>query len=153
MTAEQIASRLDVGCSGNPVDRATGALEAVLTDTPRAETTAIILADVVLARALGWDHVLPLLAAGLRPLDLRKKGVDLQRACHQAIVIAADVAVGMAADLAHRGQALRAAAPKLRAEGSGLLSDRAARRLCNRLVALGVLRELTGRDSFRLYGV
>tara|TARA_R100000687_G_scaffold77703_1_gene70407 strand:+ start:278 stop:397 length:120 start_codon:yes stop_codon:yes gene_type:complete len=33
------------------------------------------------------------------------------------------------------------------------LSDRAARRLCDRLVDLGVVRELTGRDTFRLYGV
>ena len=33
------------------------------------------------------------------------------------------------------------------------MSDRAARRLCDRLVALGAVRELTGRDTFRLYGV
>lgn len=33
------------------------------------------------------------------------------------------------------------------------LPDRAARRLCDRLVDLGAVRELTGRDTFRLNGV
>lgn len=36
---------------------------------------------------------------------------------------------------------------------TGLMSDRAARRLCDRLVTLGVVRELTGRETFRLYGL
>jgi len=35
------------------------------------------------------------------------------------------------------------------AEPTALMSDRAARRLCDRQLALGALRELTGRDSLR----
>ena len=33
------------------------------------------------------------------------------------------------------------------------MTDRAARRFCDRLVELGVARELTGRPTFRLYGL
>jgi hypothetical protein len=33
------------------------------------------------------------------------------------------------------------------------MSDRAMRRLVDRLVALGVARELTNRPTFRLYGL
>nr|WP_268873933.1 DUF1403 family protein [Roseovarius atlanticus] len=32
------------------------------------------------------------------------------------------------------------------------MTDRAAWRFCDRLVELGVARELTGRSTFRLYG-
>ncbi|GAD55828.1 DUF1403 family protein [Limimaricola cinnabarinus] len=157
---------------GAPVARAAQVLEAVLAEAPRAETEVLILADAALARALGWDRIVPLLAIGLAPRDLRRKGEDLRRACHHAVAQAAARAAGLVQDLAPRAARLHAVAPKLRAKGAEaalalflaqdalapvaltpLMSDRAARRLCDRLVTLGALRELTGRDSFRLYGL
>jgi hypothetical protein len=145
-------------------------LELVLKERPRADVPALILADGALAQALGWDHVVPLLAAGLKRADLRKRGDDLRLACHHALLSSVVEAVRQAADLARRAAHLNAVAPKLRAKGSGEavemfltrdamapsalpLPDRAARRLCDRLVELGAVRELTGRDTFRLYGV
>jgi hypothetical protein len=171
VSAEQIALCLDA-TSGNPVDRAAAVLEAVLTDTPRAETAALILADAVLASSLGWDHLLPVLGLALRSRDLRLRGEDLRLACHQAVTACAGQALPMAADLTRRAAKLQAVAPKLRAKGAdravevflsrdalaptaltAFMSDRAARRLCDRLVDLGAVRELTGRETFRLYGV
>jgi hypothetical protein len=106
---------------------------------------------------------------GLKRADLRKRGDDLRLACHRALVSSAVEAVRLAADLARRAAHLKAVAPKLRAKAAGdavemflthdavapaalPLPDRAARRLCDRLVDLGAVRELTGRDTFRLYG-
>ena len=123
---------------------------------------------------------MPLLSVGLKRHDLRKTGDELRLACHQAVAASASEAVRMASDLTRRADRLRSVAPKLRAKGAGEavelflsrdalslspsvalagptpgvgMSDRAARRLCDRLVELGAVRELTGRDTFRLYGV
>lgn len=171
VSAERIALCLDA-IGRHPVDRAAGVIEAVLTELPRGETVALILADAVQAKSLGWDHVLPLLALGLKPRDLRLQGDDLRLACHRAVVIGAGQAVPLAAELARAAARLRAVMPKLRAKAAGravdlflardalapaaltaFMSDRAARRLCDRLADLGAVRELTGRDTFRLYGV
>lgn len=108
----------------------------------------------------------------LKSRDLRLRGDDLRLTCYRAIGTGAGQAVGLAADLARRAARLKAVAPRLRAKGAGravemflsqdavtpaglteVVSDRAARRMCDRLVELGVVRELTGRSAFRLYGV
>lgn len=168
--AEQIALCLDA-TGASPVDRAVRVIEAVLADRPRGETAALILADAVLSRALAWDHVVPLLALAFKARDLRLRGDDLRLACHRAARAGVGQALPLAADLARRAAGLRAVVPKLRAKPAGravdmflvrdalapgaldFMSDRAARRLCERLVDLGALRELTGRDTFRLYGL
>ena len=168
---DQIATWLDVG-RGAPVARAVSVLQAVLADRPRDTATALIIAEAALAQMLGWTHLNPLLTLGLKRADLRKTGADLRLACHRAIVLAAAEATREAADLTRRATRLKEAAPKLRAKGANqalalflmrdavaptalksLRSDRAARRFCDRLVGLGAVRELTGRDTFRLYGV
>ncbi len=175
VSAEQCAVWLDAG-SGSPVTRAALVLEAVLQERPRDECAALIFADAVLAQAMGWSYSVPVFAAGLRPQDVHLQGAALQTACHKAIVVSADAGLRSAAELTRRAARLTAVAPKLRAKEAGAavalflstdavspsvalsgpaigMSARAARRLCDRLVDLGAVRELTGRDTFRLYGV
>lgn len=172
---ERIALSLDA-TGPTPVDRAAQVIEAVLTDNPRGEIAALILADAVLSLALGRDHMLPLLGPVMTARDLRLRGDDLRLSCHRIAVMGVAHALPLAGALARAAARLRAAVPKLRAKGAAravemilsqdvltpvalarvmpdILSERGARRLCERLVELGALRELTGRDSFRLYGV
>jgi Protein of unknown function (DUF1403) len=148
-----------------------------------AEIFALWLSDLVLARRLGWDAPVPLLgtaiarasprrgAAGKRP---RPGDADWADALVRAYALAARDAFAVAGELSRRSQSLLAAAPKLRAKGAGRvvellldddavsparaaklarLSDRAARRLFDRLIELGAVRELSGRPNFRLYGL
>lgn len=168
---EQIETRLDAG-QGAPISRAAAVLQTALADRPRDHTGAVLLADATLAQALGWSHVVPLLAIGFKRPDLRKRDEELHLACHRALVDAVQEASRLASDLTRRVARLREVASKLRAQGSddavalflsqdalppmaltSLRSDRAARRFCDRLVDLDAVRELTGRDTFRLYGV
>jgi len=171
LNPEQIAIWLDAG-QGAPIPRAVAVLTAVLDERPRDDTTALLLADAVLAQSLGWSHAMPIFALALKRRDLRKSREEVRFACHRAVTAAAVEAAREAVELARRVARLRAVAPKLRAKGSveavalflardavaptslsSLRSDRAARRFCDRLVELGAVRELTGRDTFRLYGL
>ena len=148
-----------------------------------AELLGLFAADVTLAGRLGVWPPIPLLAtkfgdpalrrgaAGRRP---RPDDLDWPRSAAFALALAARDAVALADDLQRRAAALATAQPKLRAKGAGRvvalllsddaatpahaaraagLSDRAARRLFDRLVTLGAVRELTGRDTFRIYGL
>lgn len=182
---EQVAEAMpELGALvGTPFAQASQVLGVVLRQFPRQEAAALMLADVALARALGWDRVMPLLAAHLSRKDIRaitNDETDPALCVHRAMVAACDSVIRSAVDLRRRASKLHAIAPKLRAKGSdealdlflshdavspsGMLSpviqgttvamtDRAARRLCDRLVDLGVVRELTGRPTFRLYGI
>lgn len=166
-----IASCLDQG-ERDPVSRAAATLETALSHRPRDLDEAFVLAETAFAQAIRWPQITPLLALGLRRSDLKKTGDDLRFACHRAVCDAVGEAVREALDLARRAARLRAVAPKLRAKGAdhavgmflsrdalaptaltSLRSNRAARRFCDRLVSLGAARELTGRDTFRLYGL
>jgi hypothetical protein len=148
-----------------------------------AEIFALWLSDLALARRLDWDAPVPLLAtaiahpssrrgpSGKRP---RPGDPDWVDAVAGAYAMAAREAFALAGELSRRSQSLLAAQPKLRAKGAGRvvellldddavsparaaksarLSDRAARRLFDRLIELGAARELSGRPNFRLYGL
>ncbi|KZY04204.1 hypothetical protein A3721_16845 [Sulfitobacter sp. HI0023] len=166
-----------------PLAGCVAVLRAVLEVDDRAERTACLLSDIVLARALNWKEVLPVSARYLTKTalrDLTANGQRAEMAAQARILESIEGTIRMARDLARRADALRAIAPKLRAKGSAAavdlfltedavapasmlsprirgtsiaMTDRAARRLCDRLVELGVARELTGRASFRLYGI
>jgi Protein of unknown function (DUF1403) len=141
------------------------------------ELLASWLADCVLARRLNWPFALPLLAAPVFAGGGRRAGdaaaYDAEATILFAYAKGAARACDLSAELGRRAQKLQDAAPKLRAKGAGAalealldddslsasskiggqMSERGARRLFDRLAALGAIRELTGRATFRLYGL
>ncbi|MBY5974573.1 DUF1403 family protein [Ferrimonas balearica] len=166
-----------------PLAGCVAVLRAVLDVDDRAERVACLLSDIVLARALNWKNVLPVSAQNLTKAmlrDLAANGQGAELAVHARILQCIEETIRVARDLARRAEALRSVAPKLRAKGSNAavelfltedavapasmlsprirgtnipMTDRAARRFCDRLVELGVARELTGRPTFRIYGI
>ena len=159
------------------------AMWSVLAADDRAERIACLLSDLVLARSLNWQRMLPMTAHRLTKPQLRglvSGGAPEALAVQGRLLASVQETIALARDLRGRAASLRAVAPKLRAKGSDAavalfltedavgpscmlspliqgstigMTDRSARRLCDRLVDLGAVRELTGRDTFRLYGV
>jgi hypothetical protein len=150
---------------------------------PAAETFALWVFDLTLAIRLRWPRPMPLIAAKILDPILRSPKAERRprpgdptwpNAAAGAIALAAAAALDLAADLSRRSNALIAVAPKLRSKPAQKIVDlllaqdclspaeaarhapmtgRAARRLFDRLVLLGAARELSGRPTFRLYGL
>jgi hypothetical protein len=147
-----------------------------------AEILALWAFDLALAIQLRWVHPVPLIATRILDPGLRSDGRARPRpgepawanAASGAIALAAAVALDLAADLSRRSDTLIAVAPKLRAKPAlkivdlllaqdcvspaeaarqAPMTDRAARRLFDRLVRLSAAREFSGRPTFRLYGL
>ena len=167
-----VAAALDIhGRVLAPAPLAAAAVATGVTaNWPHATPLAFAVADGVLAARLGWRTPLPLLA--LEVLSARPHDAAWPAACCAAYARAATRACDLHAELAQAAARLESVAPKLRAKGAGAafsalldddavssaadiagMSDRGLRRLFDRLVALGAVRELTGRPTFRLYGL
>ncbi len=148
-----------------------------------SEILALWTFDTVIAIRLHWPRPVPLIAAKILDPTLRFPKAERRprpgdptwpNAAAGAIALAAASALDLAADLARRSNPLIAVAPKLRSKTAQKIVDllltqdcvspteaarrapmtgRAARRLFDRLVLLGAVRELSGRPTFRLYGL
>ncbi len=148
-----------------------------------AEILALWVFDMVIGIRLRWPRPVPLIAVKILDPTLRSPSAGRRpkpgdpawpNAAAGAMALAAASALDLAADLARRSEILIAVAPKLRAKpGQRIvelllaqdcvsaaeaarqapMTDRAARRLFDRLLALGAAREFSGRPTFRLYGL
>ena len=148
-----------------------------------AEVLALWVADLILAVSLRWDRPLPMIATKILDPGLRSDAGGgrarptepaWQTQAAGATALAAASALDLAADLSRRSETLIAVAPKLRSKPAPRIVDlllsqdcvspaeaarqapmtgRAARRLFDRLLALGAAREFSGRPTFRLYGL
>ncbi|WP_436100657.1 DUF1403 family protein [Pararhizobium sp. LjRoot238] len=172
----------DVNQAGRTAPFAAAAIVTELcTIRPDAEVLAWWLADWMLAQRLRWDRPVPLLMAQRASTAFRVETgrgrmrpgeLGFERAVCLALAQASAEACRLAAEVARRADRLAAVAPKLRAKGAGeairLLLDEdavsgalrtaklsrwASRRLFERLIEFDAVRELSGRSTFRIYGL
>ena len=156
----------------SPLIAAISFLEGAAVQKLESLPVLILLADTLVAKRAGWSLGVPVLARAAGPLTRPKTTPDDRRRALISFNLTALTALELSHELAERAEVLRSISGRLRAKGApGVLklllerdaigsgmaiegfTDRGLRRLFDRLLAFGAIRELTGRTSFRLYGL